>query len=83
MAWKVIGKMTIQEIEKLFRPLAVKWLTRGAMWLLTTVAGMTTYASESYAVKIGAGAATLLFMAISIAIDKWHHKKDLAEPPKE
>jgi len=80
---KVIAKTDIEALKgivaRIARPLLVKYLTRGALWFLVTVLGMTAANSETPAGEIGCGLAAIALAAISLLIDRWHHKRDLAE----
>ena len=73
--------MSKDSITKLIRPLAIKWLTRGALWLLTAKLGMDVATAESEAAAIGNGFGALVCVAVSLLIDRWHHKQDKAESP--
>jgi len=75
----MIGK---EEITKLLRPLAVKWLTRGAIWLLTAKLGYSALEADSEAVALGKAGAAIVCIVVSLLIDRWHHRQDLAESPK-
>ena len=79
----MIGKRDIEALKglvtRLARPLVVKYATRGVLWILTTVLGLTAAASETTAGEIGFALATIATAAISLAIDRWHHKMDMAE----
>jgi len=74
--------MTKNEILKLARPLLVKYLTRGALWLLTAKLGYDATVAQTDAGTIGNGIAAVVCIVLGLLIDRWHHRKDLAEPPK-
>jgi len=74
--------MTKNEILKLARPLLVKYLTRGAVWLLTAWFGYSAATAETDGGLIGMGAAAGACALLGLLIDRWHHRKDLAEPPQ-
>jgi hypothetical protein len=71
--------MTTKNITQLLRPLAVKWATRGALWLLTAKLGMIAAAADSEASALGNAAGAVVCMAVSLLIDRWHQKQDKAE----
>ena len=73
--------MTKDSITKLIRPLAIKWLTRGALWLLTAKLGMDATAADSEAATIGNALGAIACVAVSLLIDRWHHKQDKADSP--
>jgi len=74
--------MTKEQIVQLARPLLVKWITRGILWLLTAKLGMDALSAESTGGEIANGLAAAACVAIGLLVDRWHHKRDLAEPPK-
>ena len=76
--------MTKETILKLVRPLAIKWLTRGAAWLLAAKFGVDASEASNIGSQIGLALASVGCLTLSYMIDRWHHKTDLAqEPPKE
>ena len=72
---------TKEQLARLLRPLLVKWITRGVLWLLTAKLGLAAVEAESPAGEIGAGLAAAACLAVSLLIDRWHHRQDLAQPP--
>ena len=74
--------MTKEQIVQLARPLLVKWITRGILWLLTAKLGMDALSAQTTGGEIANGIAAAACVAIGLLIDRWHHKRDLAEQPK-
>ncbi len=74
--------MTKETITKMVRPLLVKYITRGALWLLTAKLGYEATAAETEAGQIGSAVGALACVLLGLAIDRWHHKKDKAEVPE-
>ena len=72
----------MNDIEKYIRPLLTKVLTRGTLWLLVSILGTSAIEAEETATQVGAGVATILIAVGAYLLDRWHHKKDLAETPK-
>ena len=70
------------KLEDALRPLLVKVLTRGILWLLVTVLGMSAVTTTEPATQAALGLGSLAAAMVAFAIDRWHHRKDLAEPPK-
>jgi len=66
-------------IARIARPLLMKYLTRGTLWVLTSVFGLAAASSETSAGEIGYGLATITLAVTNLLIDRWHHKTDLAE----
>jgi len=75
----MIGK---EEITKLLRPLAVKWITRGVLWVMAAKLGLPALEAEPDAAIIGKAGAAIVCIVVSLLIDRWHHRQDLAEQPK-
>ena len=73
---------TKEQLQKLIRPLVVKWATRGVLWVATAVLGLTATAADSEATQVGAGAGAAACLLVSYLIDWWHHRTDKAEVPK-
>jgi len=71
----------MDSIEKLLRPLIAKVLTRGLLWILITLLGVQTCVAKEVATKSAAGIAVGVTLLIAYLIDRWHHRKDLAEQP--
>ena len=63
-------------LQKLVRPLAVKWVTRGALWLLTAKLGYEATVAESDAAQLGAAGGVVACVLVSLALDWWHNRKD-------
>jgi len=75
--------MTKEQIVQLARPLLVKWLTRGVLWLLAGKLGVDAVTAQSTGGEIANGLAAAVCVGIGLLIDYWHHKTDKAEvPPK-
>ncbi len=74
--------MTKETITKMVRPLLVKYLTRGALWLLTAKLGYEATAAQSEAGQIGSAVGAVVCIVLGLLIDRWHHKKDKAEIPE-
>jgi hypothetical protein len=73
---------TKEQLQKLIRPLVVKWATRGVLWIATAVLGLTATAAESEAAQLGAGAGAAACLLVSYLIDRWHDRTDKAETPQ-
>ena len=68
--------MSARELTRWARPLLVKWLTRGALWLLTAKLGLAAAEAKEPATEIAAGAAALACVVVSLLVDRWHHRMD-------
>ena len=77
----------------MFRPVAVKVLTRGILWVATTAlwakaAGLlepagisTTQPSPDVAARWAAAVVGVILPIIIVLVDKWHNKTDLNTTP--
>ncbi len=74
--------MTKEQITGLARPLLVKWLTRGVLWLLTAKLGLVATEATDTATQVGTGLAAVACGVIGLLVDRWHHKQDKAETPE-
>ena len=71
-------------VTRLARPLLAKYATRGVLWICTAMLGLAAADSQTTAGEIGLALAAIATAAINLAIDRWHHRRDLAEqPPKQ
>ena len=80
--------MGARAIEQLARRPLVKVLTRLILYGLVAVfawaAGENAVAEDQLrlpAEAIAEALASLAFLALAVVLDRWHHRKDRAEPP--
>ena len=75
----------MNKIAEMLRPLLVKIITRGVLYgttALCTALSINAAEANDSATMIGAGLGGLASLGLAAMIDRWHAKKDLAEPPK-
>lgn len=73
---------TKDQLQKIARPLAVKWATRGAVWLLTAKLGYDAAVADGEAAMLGNACGAVACVLVGMVIDWWHHRKDKAEIPE-
>ncbi|HUU91632.1 MAG TPA: hypothetical protein VM238_10515 [Phycisphaerae bacterium] len=70
-----------EQLQGLVRPLVVKWATRGVLWVMTTwlaVGAANAAQAEQTAGAIAEAIGAVACLILSLLIDRWHHRKDLA-----
>lgn len=74
---------TKEQLQKIVRPLAIKWATRGVLWVLTAKLGLDALEAETASGEIGNALGAVACVVVSLLIDWWHHRQDLAQTPPE
>ena len=72
------------KLTEYLRPLAVKVIARGVLYGLTALLGwmaIDTAQAAGPSAAIGEGLGTVAVLALAAFLDRWNHRKDLAEPP--
>jgi len=70
-----------EQLQALVRPLVVKWVTRGVLWVMTTwlaLGSSSAAESQETASAIGQAAGAIACLVLSLLVDRWHHKRDTA-----
>ena len=71
----------MDKILQLMRPFVAKMVARGILWGLVTLLGMNATQVEGATAKAASGISALILLIIASLLDRYHHKKDLAEKP--
>jgi len=71
-------------INKWGRPLLAKWVTRGLLYGGAALAAKLSIDApkNDTVAEVGGWVAAGVCALLALLIDRWHAKKDLAEPPK-